>query len=79
MFSQQLGLLDGLIKISNPCTGQLYLIGKASNAVTTFCGQHHGFNSFSGAAQKVAVLFNASFDPTPHVIGWLKLRVQHLT
>jgi hypothetical protein len=76
MFSQQLGLLDGLIKISNPCTG---LIGKASNAVTTFCGQHHGFNSFSGTARKVVVLFNASFDPPPHVIGWAKLHVQHLT
>jgi hypothetical protein len=56
MLSQQLDLLDGLVKISKQCTGQLHLIGEASNAVTISHGEHHGFNSFSGVAQDVAVL-----------------------
>jgi hypothetical protein len=32
------------------------LVDKASNVVATFRMQHHSFSSFSGSAQKVAVL-----------------------
>jgi hypothetical protein len=56
MITQQLDIHDGLIEVSNQCTGQLYLVGKASNVVTTFRGQHHGFSSFSGSAREVAVV-----------------------
>jgi hypothetical protein len=35
---------------------QLHLIGEAPNVVTISCGHHHGFSSFSGVAQEVAVL-----------------------
>jgi hypothetical protein len=56
MFAQQLDLHDGLIKISNQSTGQLYMVEKASNSVATFLGQHHSFRSFSGSARGVVVL-----------------------
>jgi hypothetical protein len=35
---------------------QHHLVGKASNAVATFHGQHHSFSSFAGLTQEVVVL-----------------------
>jgi hypothetical protein len=56
MLSQQLDLLDGLIKISNQCMSQLHLVGEASNEVAISRRHHHGFSSFSGTAREVALL-----------------------
>jgi hypothetical protein len=55
MLTQQLDLLDGLIKISNQSTSQLHLIGEAPNTVMISCGQNRGFNSSMGSAQEVVV------------------------
>jgi hypothetical protein len=56
MFTQLSNLIYVLVEISDQSTGQLHLLGKASNAVMTFYGQHHSFSSFTGSAQEVAIL-----------------------
>jgi hypothetical protein len=56
MFSQQLDLFDEFIKISDQGTSQLHLVDEAPNVVVISHGHHHGFNSFSDAAQELAVL-----------------------
>jgi hypothetical protein len=48
-------LLNDLIKISDQSMSQLPLVGEAPDVVTVSRGHHHNFNSFSGAAQEVAV------------------------
>jgi hypothetical protein len=55
MLSKQLDL-DGLVKISNQCMGQLHFISEASNVVVISRVQHHDCSSFSGLAWEVAVL-----------------------
>jgi hypothetical protein len=55
MVAKLLDFLHGLVEISNQSMGQLHLVGKASNAIVTFHGQHHSFNS-SGSAREVTVL-----------------------
>jgi hypothetical protein len=56
MVTKLLDLLHDLIEISNQSIGQLHLVGKASNVVTTFHGQHQSFSSFSALARELAVL-----------------------
>jgi hypothetical protein len=56
MVAKMLDFPHDLVKISDQSSGQLHLIGKASYVVTISHGQHHIISSFSGSAQKVAVL-----------------------
>jgi hypothetical protein len=56
VFTQLFDLLHDLVKISNQSMDQLHLVGKASDVVASFRGQHHSISSFSVSAQEVAVL-----------------------
>jgi hypothetical protein len=56
MLSEQVDLLDGLVKISNQSSSQLHLIGETPDVVTISNGHHDSFSSFSGAAWEVVVL-----------------------
>jgi hypothetical protein len=56
MLTQLFDLLHSIIKISDQSTGQLHLVGKASDVVMIFCEQHHIIASFTSSAQKVAIL-----------------------
>jgi hypothetical protein len=56
MLSEQLDLLDVLVKISDQSMSQLHLVGEAPNVVAISRGHHHDFSSFSGVAREVAVL-----------------------
>jgi hypothetical protein len=56
MLTQQLDLLDGLIKILDQGMSRLHLVSKAPNVVAISYGQYHGFSSSMGSAQEVVVL-----------------------